>query len=67
MILNVLFTGDEVRTVIERSDLPLEVKCHIWALFIDYATIDKRLNVVVTSKDSITESDAGDEHPALFL
>ena len=67
LISNILFTGAEIRKVIERANLPLEVQCKVWACFVDYATVDKRLNVSLTSKDSITESDAGDEHPVLFV
>lgn len=66
MINNVLFTGAEIRTVIERSSLPIEVRCQIWASFVDYAIVDKRLSIEVTSKDSIESRDDDDE-PHLFV
>lgn len=67
MISNVLFTGAEIRRVIEKSDLSHNAKCQIWSYFIDYAINDKRLSLSITSVDSIEGRDAGDEHPSLFV
>jgi hypothetical protein len=60
LIENIIFTGEEIRKVVERSGLPNEIQMHIWASFVDYAHIDKRLN---TNSDE----DSGDEHPNLFV
>jgi len=61
-IRNVVFTGSEIETVIQRSKLSAEVQCQIWSMFVDFAHIDKRFVRV----EMPNESDAGDEHPTLF-
>lgn len=64
LITNVIFTGSEIRKVIEKSGLGREAKSRIWASFLDYATIEKQLDI--KGVESIDGCDTGDEHPTLF-
>lgn len=62
-IYNIIFTGSEIETIIQRSNLSDETQSQLWAMFEDYAHIDKRFNTNQTPN----EHDAGDEHPILFV
>ena len=44
MTEQITLTMSEIRTVIERSDLPIQAQLVIWVAFVDFATIDKRFN-----------------------
>lgn len=57
-ITNVVFTGSEIRRVIERSGLPMETQSQLWNEFLSFASIEKRLGVI--REDPHENSD--DEH-----
>ena len=41
---NQTLTVEEIRIVIERCGLPMEIQLIIWTTLVDYITIDKRFN-----------------------